>query len=333
MQKSSSVGGAKKTSLNDDADQHTTSSNITTANEIETAESSQINKTSQTHINETSSTEDGNYSSLSQEQQMPDVSEDRDSGNGESTWKGDNETNINSGSGNFIEENIELIKKIKNILDFVYHESNISISELIIAAKEIIKNGNSENTNAETVISDTYLIKNNKSYFNPEKISPKGICIYASGAVMTAIDMINKIFNIMYIDAYENIAVHAIINYEDGKIYQTLPWNFKGNHNFSEMDNSYIGIVICEADHCTLENDPMADTFNTLAALVAWICNAYSINPNEDKLIVQTETGLINDISSYWQGVYTKEDFLTKVQEIMNNGISTEKLKENYYAT
>ena len=181
-------------------------------------------------------------------------------------------------------------------------------------------------------ISDTYYTVQNKSFINPQEMVPKGICINASGVVKTAIELINDLFNVRYLDGTGNISVHAVINYQDGKIYQTLPWNYKGDHQFSELDDSYVGIVICEANACSLEGDPMVETFNSLVALVAWLCKEFDIAINENTLILQNGTGRINDITSYWQGVFDEKDFYEKVKEKMELGISAEELKNAYYA-
>ena len=71
------------------------------------------------------------------EPHIPDFTEDYGSGNGSGEWCGNGE-DTTTGKGDFFDDNKELIKKAKNILDFVYPDSGITLAELLTGAKKYI---------------------------------------------------------------------------------------------------------------------------------------------------------------------------------------------------
>jgi hypothetical protein len=226
-------------------------------------------------------------------------------------------------------ENAAMLQKLMNKAEEKKQDKNLMDHCIVVIQSDDYELPDGESSAEE--ISNKYYITNNKSYLNPIKISPKGICIYSSGTVKTAAELYENVFNVTYIGPSDNISVHALINYEDGKIYQTLPWDYKGRHQYSELDDSYLGIVICEANSCSLTNDPMVDTFNSLVVLVAWLCKVYDIPLSNENILLQTDSNELADIESYWQDFYSGSEFFARVKEEMESGISVEKLRE-YYA-
>ena len=110
-----------------------------------------------------------------------------------------------------------------------------------------------------------------------------------------------------------------------------MPWDHKGNHQLSDIDNDSIGIVICEANACTLSNDPMEDTFNSLVSLVSWLCKKYNISIEKENFIFQNEMEIYSDITSYWVGAYSIEMFFEKLRD-NNNDFTSEELKNCLFA-
>ena len=68
--------------------------------------------------------------------EIPPISDD--DGNGGDVWDGNQDKGSSECSGDFIEDNKELIKKVKNILDFVYPDSGIDLAKLLASGMEYI---------------------------------------------------------------------------------------------------------------------------------------------------------------------------------------------------
>ena len=225
--------------------------------------------------------------------------------------------------------NLTLVKKLKSKIDEKKYDSNV-VECCVIGLLDDSCTVKNEDLDINC-ISDKYLIENNISYKNHQTITPHKICIYSSGEVISAQEIIDEVLNIEYCSEEDNISVHAIINNSDAKIYQTLPWDYKGNHQLSDIDNDSIGIVICEAHACTLSNDPMEDTFNSLVSLVSWLCKKYNISIEKENFIFQNEMEKYSDITSYWVGAYSIEMFFEKLRD-NNNDFTSEELKNCLFA-
>lgn len=71
------------------------------------------------------------------EPRIPDITEDDGSGSGSGEWCG-NDEDTTTGKGDFFDENKELIKKLKYVLEFVYPDSGIDLAKLLTGGKGYI---------------------------------------------------------------------------------------------------------------------------------------------------------------------------------------------------
>lgn len=170
-------------------------------------------------------------------------------------------------------------------------------------------------------------ITRNKSYYRGRKMEDvKGICIYIVKSSRPALELVDYLFDANYLGDTCNISAHAVINPADGKIIQTLPWDYKAMHHFSELDDSHIGILICEPEGMELGMDGLLNTYQSLILLIAKLSRSYMIPLKPKYIVCQNENGAEGNVAMYFEKLNIKDDFYAKVQEEMNSGISTEEL-------
>ena len=138
----------------------------------------------------------------------------------------------------------------------------------------------------------------NQTYTNPKAINIKGIVLHSTGCAQPKASVYINSFNSPTVQK----SVHAFIQ-EDGKVFQTLPWNFKAWHVGSGPNGSYnsdhIGIEMCEpgtikytggASWVDLNPDATRKSiyalYNVAVELFASLCKTYSLNPLQDGVIV-----------------------------------------------
>lgn len=151
--------------------------------------------------------------------------------------------------------------------------------------------------------------------------------------------------------SYDRACVHAFIDANNGSIYQTLPWNYRGWHGGGESNNSYIGVEMCEPScikytgganfTCSdLEKARKAVTltYNAAVELFAFLCKEYKLNPLGKNVILSHAEGNKLGIASahgdpehLWKQLnmsYTMDTFRNDVKKAMA-GQTIETPKEN----
>ena len=138
----------------------------------------------------------------------------------------------------------------------------------------------------------------NPCYTNHKKITVKGIVLHSTGCAQPKAQVYINSFNQPSIQK----SVHAFIQ-QDGQVFQTLPWDYKGWHVGSGKNGSYnsthIGIEMCEPSTIKytggaqwIDLDPAATTatianlYKYSVELFAYLCKLYSLNPLQDEVIV-----------------------------------------------
>ncbi len=90
--------------------------------------------------------------------------------------------------------------------------------------------------------------------------------------------------------SFDDACVHAFIDANDGAVYQTLPWNFRGWHCGGAGNNTHIGIEMCEseairylggADFEVLDSEAARQharrTYASAVRLFAMLCRTYRL--------------------------------------------------------
>lgn len=148
-------------------------------------------------------------------------------------------------------------------------------------------------------IEETILTKND-CYKAGKTISIKGLMIHSVGCAQPSAPAFIASWNQPGVKA----CVHAFIDANNGKVYQTLPWNHRGWHGGGSSNNGYIGVEMCEPS--TLQYTSGANfkdlnpsntkaavlrTYHAAVDLFAYLCCKFNLNPLKDGVILSHREG------------------------------------------
>lgn len=148
---------------------------------------------------------------------------------------------------------------------------------------------------------------NNPCYGAGKKIKVSGLMLHSVGCPQSSANVFVKKLNRM--DA--KVCVHAFIDGDTGKVYQTLPWDTRAWHCGGSGNNTYIGIEMCEPNcikytggatfSCSNYAEAEAVVKRTLQAAVslfAHLCKQFGLDPLESGVIVSHKEGSDRGIAS-----------------------------------
>lgn len=138
------------------------------------------------------------------------------------------------------------------------------------------------------VVVQSYLTKND-CYKAGRTITVKGIILNSAGCPQPS----PKVFLNNWDRPKKNLCMHALIDANDGKAYQFLPWNYRGWHSGGSADDTHIGVMMCESpiirytspETFTLSGDKtraveaVNRTYKTAVELIAQLCLKYRLDP------------------------------------------------------
>lgn len=139
--------------------------------------------------------------------------------------------------------------------------------------------------------------------------------------------------------------VHAFIDGNTGKVYQTLPWEHRAWHCGGNGNNTHIGVEMCEpacirytggaSFTCSDREAAMAvvrRTYGTAVELFAFLCKQYGLDPLGDGVIVSHKEGHERGIASghgdpdhLWEGLnaeYSMDGFRRDVAAALGQAVS-----------
>lgn len=182
--------------------------------------------------------------------------------------------------------------------------------------------------------------KNNKNrvdsrYINFQKIGPRGLMLHSVGCPQPSAEVFANIWN----KSNYSVSVHAAVQ-ADGKVYQCLPWNYRGWHAGGDANNTHIGVEMTEPSQIkytsgssfTCNNKAAAieqvrGTYNTAVELFATLCIKYNLDPMKDGVIISHKGGWARGVASnhgdpehLWKGLglnYTMDTFRKDVKNKM----------------
>lgn len=143
---------------------------------------------------------------------------------------------------------------------------------------------------------------------------------------------------------YNRACVHAFIDGNTGGVYQTLPWNHKAWHSGGSLNNTHIGIEMCEPSYLKYTSgskftcsdtakarDMVGRTYKSAVELFAYLCKEYALNPLADGAILSHSEGYKRGLASnhgdpehLWKGLnlpYTMDGFRADVKAAMSETI------------
>ena len=155
------------------------------------------------------------------------------------------------------------------------------------------------------------IMVNNPCYKAGRKIAVKGLMLHSVGCSQPSAEEFIKQWNKK---TATKKCVHALIDGDTGKVYQTLPWDHKGWHCGGVANNTHIGVEMCEprsiqytkgaSFNCLDRNDALEvvrRTYNTAVELFAFLCQEYGLDPLEDGVIISHREGHIRGVASAHQ--------------------------------
>lgn len=179
-------------------------------------------------------------------------------------------------------------------------------------------------------------VKENPCYKAGKKIIVRGLVLHSVGCAQPSAAEFVKKFN----SSTAKVCVHAFIDANDGKIYQTLPWEYKAWHCGGSGNSSHIGVEMCEPGcikygggasfTCSDEvkaKECVMRTLHSAVELFAFLCKKYKLDPLEAGVVVSHKEGHDRGIASGHSDPdhlfrqlhmdYTMDDFRKAVAEAM----------------
>lgn len=189
------------------------------------------------------------------------------------------------------------------------------------------------------------ILTRNPCYKAGKKITVQGLMLHSVGCPQPKASVFINSWNRA---DYGNACVHGFIDGIDGKVYQTLPWNYRGWHCGSGLNgsgnNTHIGIEMCEPAcikytggsyfTCTdlAEAKAVAKrTYEAAVELFAMLCKKYKLDPLEDGVVISHREGHARGIASnhgdpehLWNQLgmgYTMDGFRKDVKKAMGSEV------------
>ncbi len=181
------------------------------------------------------------------------------------------------------------------------------------------------------------ILTKNPCYTTGRKIKVKGLMLHSVGCSQPKASVFIKRWNS---EKQDQACVHAFIDGNDGKVYQTLPWDHRGWHAGAGANNTHIGVEMCEPASIkytstfgftvTNEKDAITvakRTYQSAVELFAFLCKTYNLDSLKDGVIISHKEGYKRGIASnhsdpehLWKGLgldYTMDGFRKDVKKAM----------------
>lgn len=169
----------------------------------------------------------------------------------------------------------------------------------------------------------------------------KGLMLHSVGCAQPSAEVFCERWNKL---TYTRACVHAFIDANNGIIYQTLPWNYRGWHAGKNIgNNEYIGVEMCESSHIKYVTSTKIQVLNWAKAqeeckkaydsaveLFAYLCEKLHLDPMTDitSHVEGHEKGIASnhgDPVHYWNALktgYTMDRFRRDVRDAMTNSFA-----------
>ena len=182
------------------------------------------------------------------------------------------------------------------------------------------------------------ILTENPCYKAGKTIKVKGLMLHSVGCPQPSAMVFVKSWNSA---DYNRACVHAFIDGNTGGVYQTLPWDHRGWHSGGSLNNTHIGIEMCEPSYLKYTSGSkftcsdtakaraiVERTYESAVDLFAHLCKEYGLNPLADAVILSHSEGYKRGLASnhgdpehLWKGLklpYTMDGFRQDVKAAMN---------------
>lgn len=192
------------------------------------------------------------------------------------------------------------------------------------------------------------ILTKNPCYTSGRKIKPKGAVLHSIGCPQPNAKVLINDWNRT---DYNRACVHAFVDANTGDIYQTLPWDHRGWHGGGSVNNTHVGVEMCEPDciqyvpnssRFTCSNAERARemvrrTYNSSVELFAQLCKDHGWNPLVPGVIISHSEGYKMGVASnhgdpehLWKGLglpYTMDGFRKDVKAAMDGAQPSDSIK------
>lgn len=181
------------------------------------------------------------------------------------------------------------------------------------------------------------ILDRNPCFQAGKTITVKGLMLHSVGCPQPRAETFVKNWNN---PESSRACVHAFIDGNTGKVYQTLPWEHRAWHCGGNGNNTHIGVEMCEpacisytggaSFTCSDREAAMAvvrRTYGTAVELFAFLCKQYGLDPLADGVIVSHKEGHDRGIASghgdpdhLWKGLnaeYSMDGFRRDVAAVL----------------
>lgn len=188
------------------------------------------------------------------------------------------------------------------------------------------------------------ILKENPCYKKGKKIVVKGLMLHSVGCPQPSAEVFVRKWNRQ---EASRACVHAFIDGNTGKVYQTLPWNHRAWHGGGSSNDTHIGVEMCEpacikytggaSFTCPDREAAMAvvkRTYDAAVELFAFLCREFTLDPLAEGVIVSHKEGHARGIASghgdpdhLWNGLqsgYTMDGFRRDVSAAMGGAAPAE---------
>ena len=156
------------------------------------------------------------------------------------------------------------------------------------------------------------ILTRNPCYTAGRKITVKGLMLHSVGCPQPKASAFISSWNS---PSHGSSCVHGFIDGNDGTVYQTLPWNYRGWHCGSGSkgsgNNTHVGVEMCEPAcirYTAGSNFTCSDmvtakavakrTYEAAVELFAMLCKKYSLDPLADGVVISHREGHNRGIAS-----------------------------------
>lgn len=179
-----------------------------------------------------------------------------------------------------------------------------------------------------------HMLMKNPCYQKGQKMKVKGLMLHSVGCAQPKASVFLKLWNQEH---YDRACVHAFIDGNDGTVYQSLPWDYRGWHCGGSANNTHIGVEMCEPASIRYVNGSQVTcldvdkarktartTYESAVELFAHLCGEYYLDPMAEGVIISHAEGHKRGIASnhgdpehLWNGLgmdYTMNGFRKEVK-------------------
>lgn len=186
------------------------------------------------------------------------------------------------------------------------------------------------------------ILTQNPCYKAGKKIQVKGLMLHSVGCPQPSAEVFVRNWNS---PSAARACVHAFIDGNTGKVYQTLPWDHRAWHGGGSSNNTHIGVEMCEPAcikytggstfSCSDREQALAvagRTYDAAVELFAFLCGKFGLDPLRDGVIVSHKEGHSRGIASghgdpdhLWNGLqsgHSMDKFRKDVKAAMGGNAS-----------